>query len=128
MRDIKFRAWNKYHKKMYEVYSIDYRYGMVYCHEPTGNTDHTFGMIDIILEQFIDLKDRIGKEVCEGDIDKTFGNIILAYGCFVCRSIVCNEDGEEEENDTIYGYTSQTQREIIGNIHELKEPPCDNSK
>ena len=71
--------------------------------------------------QYVGLKDKNGKEIYRGDIDKVFGNIIMVYGCFIGRAFVLSEEDEKEKNDTILGDTSQNQREIIGNIHENPE-------
>ncbi len=74
MREIKFRAWDKKEKKMYEVYAIDWSHGVIvtahlYDGEISRKTypnEHYGDRIEFM--QFTGLKDKNGKEIYEGDI------------------------------------------------------------
>lgn len=70
MKEIKFRAWHKDFKKMYEVKSIQF------CNEVDGAIQSVelwlLGKVDFIedieLMQFTGLQDSEGKDIYEGDI------------------------------------------------------------
>lgn len=117
IREIKFRAWNKTKKMM--AYNVHKEYDM--C----GNVEYTNGEIPIMsnfdeyltednwdVMQYTGFKDINGKETYEGDVlryDEGVGNIIFKNGQFVI----------EHTNLTFYRITNI---EIIGNIHQMKQP------
>ena len=120
MREIKFRAWDKIRKKMYDsvFYSYDRKTGIM-------NLDTDLGVIHFSerqafeLIQYTGLKDKNNKEIYEGDI------IEFDYNCKTNRFAV----------EFLYGaYCFDTpgglwflkrfnreQIKVIGNIHQNPE-------
>jgi len=70
MREIKFRAWNKTNKIMYNVEKMVWaNYGLcgVYVID-IDNKQLWFWITEIDILQFTGLKDKNGKEIYEGDV------------------------------------------------------------
>jgi len=114
MREIKFRAWDKVEKAMRDVVGIDFGDNTVNLTKvfPNGKTGNYWrDLSNVVLMEYIGLKDMYGNEVYEGDIlyDYDFG-----------MRIVANRDNEigwgllktDLENDKF---------EVIGNIFEDPE-------
>lgn len=105
MRLIKFRAWNKQLKHMYESVDIrDFR-----IHNYFRDTTE-----ELILMQFTGLHDCKRKEIYEGDIIKTYNSQYLYvkwdYDQWGLFDGICNEASIDRDND-----------EVIGNVYENPE-------
>lgn len=112
MREIKFRAWHEYNKKM--VYG------------PTDD-DHSPSWVLVMCSanniepmQFTGLKDCNGKDIYEGDI--LLGGLVIQYGETSCGCCSYVHGYDLDKNDPYYGLP-----EVIGNVWENKELLDDSS-
>ena len=124
MREIKFRAWVKDRKAIFEVISIDYVSKKVtYIVERTGhllNIRHD-KFNDVELMQYTGIKDKDNKEIYEGDIlFESFGEryykVVFENGSFRAEF---KGDFEEYSFDLIDVVAQGC--EIVGNIYENPE-------
>lgn len=133
-REIKFRCWDKDHKKM--IYFDGENY---YLNIPTIDPDGYKGWVGMeiketglsssflyssqdVLMQYTGLKDKNGKDVFEGDVVKTrFGNGLIKWsdrgGSFVWKVV----GGETYIVDGFRDASNNNEVEVIGNIHESPE-------
>lgn len=124
MREIKFRAWVKEKKAIFEVILIDYVTKKVtYLLERVGHLlsirDAKFN--DVELMQYTGLKDKNNKEIYEGDIlFESFGEryykVVFENGSFKAEF---NGDFDEYSFDLIDVVAQGC--EIVGNIYENPE-------
>lgn len=126
MREIKFRAWDKRHKYMDDDFFLHSYLGSYQRASKTYDTPNTEiqGTDDLIIMQYVGLKDKNGKEIYEGDIVKVFngteGEILTEvflydYGWRFKRI---------DNNEAWYFYqweNDETGIEIIGNIYQNPE-------
>lgn len=125
MRELKFRAWND-EKYVYApnrfVYTDDYDKNDVDCYEDIG----AFFATRDNIEQYTGLKDKNGKEICEGDIvkfdcgDQTPAEIVYEAGSYFLRA---TDDGSlfydpDTDKPCPMGWFGTWGLEVIGNIHE----------
>ena len=113
MREIRFRAWDKKTKSMFNNAYVDLNYGKL-----------ELQMVkDAILLQYTGLKDKQGKEIYEGDI------LVRDYGFHKSyMQIIWDEDRATFGSIPARPYTyadinreQMSQCEIIGNIYENPE-------
>lgn len=125
MREIKFRAWQKHHRKMLPVKIIDFNRNTITVDygEKTIPRFNTFDMENFELMQYTGLKDKYGTEIYEGDICNC-----REYECF--GKIEWNEDnagfyfyvaveGGGFDEECLYEYADEL--EVIGNIYDNPE-------
>lgn len=121
MREIKFRAWVKEKKAIFEVILIDYVTKKVtYLLERVGHLlsirDAKFN--DIEFMQYTGLKDKNNKEIYEGDIFHIGSKKIL----YVVEWIDCGLKGRQIKNKSWIGLDYwKDDIEVIGNIYENPE-------
>ena len=129
MREIKFRAFQKYQNKMFEVYQIDFRYELILAYCPINESDHTFGFNSCELMQCTGLKDKNGQEIYGSDICKVINSkgvkfiavAVFVDGCWELHSKTSNLCGLNPYRDYLKCYTCNHEIEVIGNIHENLE-------
>lgn len=116
MREIKFRAWDKINKDMFNVESINFQESRVYKDTVSYRE---FNNVDIM--QYTGLKDKNGKEIYEGDIlFESFGEryykVVFENGSFRAEF-----DGDFEEHSFDLIDVVAQGCKIVGNIYENPE-------
>ena len=113
MREIKFRAWDKLNKEMFNVESINFQERQVY-----RDTVSYREFNDIEFMQYTGLKDKNNKEIYEGDIFHIGSKKIL----YVVEWIDCGLKGRQIKNISWIGLDYwKDDIEVIGNIYENPE-------
>ena len=116
-RVFKFRAWDKEENKMY--YNAEYTYDYYGSEIPEFSFGSVLDSDDYIVMEYTGLKDRNGKEIYEGDIDK-YGYIVT-YVADINESLGMNCGWYLQRNDFESWSPLEcdsNEIEIIGNIFE----------
>ncbi len=116
MREIKFRAWDKINKEMFNVESINFQERRVYKDVVSYRNFN-----DIELMQYTGLKDKNNKEIYEGDIlsdgnDEKPYKVIFENGSFRAEF-----DGDFDEYSFDLMDVNLQCCEVVGNIYENSE-------
>lgn len=112
MREIKFRAWHKEHKLMFEVFGFDVNTIYPWQRECDPEIPIAPDAEDCTLMQYTGLKDKNGKEIYEGDIVETkysYYRIYYFNGHWFA------------ENDFLSDVLLEPECNIVGNIYENPE-------
>jgi uncharacterized phage protein (TIGR01671 family) len=117
MKEIKFRAWDKENKEIYNDFHQTYMF-----------TDSINDDNDYILMQYTGLKDKNGKEIYEGDIVRYKNDFAMLGEPKKTDYTVEFKQGQfypfitREQTDSIgYWRMMGEDVEVIGNIYEDKE-------
>lgn len=116
MREIKFRAWDKLNKEMFNVEIMDFQERKLY-----KDSVSYCKFENIELMQYTGLKDKNNKEIYEGDIlsnenDEKSYKVIFENGSFIAEF---EGDFEEYSFDLIDVVAQGC--EVVGNIYENPE-------
>lgn len=119
MKEIKFRAWDKLQKKMLspQIFSGDIVIQLGGVVGLFNGKTYDTATDEFELMQFTGLKDKNGKDVYEGDVLKSFDEILTVFfNPYTCAFEVMY-DYPSGDCETI-GINEHSTIEIIGNIHE----------
>lgn len=116
MREIKFRAWDKINKDMFNVESINFQESRVYKDTVSYRE---FNNVDVM--QYTGLEDKNGKEIYEGDIlfessEEKYFKVVFENASFIAE---VEGDFEEYSLDLIDVVAQGC--EVVGNIYENHE-------
>ena len=129
IRERKFRAWHKEQKIYYLVRLIDFEEGFITTYKNEKNGVYgLFEFNEVILEEYVGVKDKYGVDVYEGDVMLTesedyikkwvvefnYGEFILFNGL---NSFLRFSDVKLTIEDNCY----VEDMVIVGNINENKE-------
>lgn len=127
MREIKFRAYHKGRKEMYNVHGWHSEYVFSDTLDGIGCDGNPDNIKDVELMQFTGLQDRHGKDIYEGDIMRvTDGNYEITNDCdtgtgmveFLVNWGLWNVSKIE---NGLFDLHQNYIIEIIGNIHQNPE-------
>lgn len=124
-REIKFRAWDDLHNKMYPVSDIEWDAdGRMWVTADDGKNGIELIDDEAHLMQYTGIHDKNGRKIYEGDIVRTgkdnvgdlepmIGQVIMQEGSWLIEN--------EKKQEAIDLFSEITSREVIGNIFEDKQ-------
>lgn len=127
-KNIKFRAWHKEQKKMFEVLVLDMNSGEVFLDGFTVETQYKgqiqresmwISVDEVELMMYTGQQDKHGKDIYEGDIVNSF-NVADTIYWYEDNSSFYKRDKYDGESYSIESQYSNY-REVIGNIYENPE-------
>ena len=130
MREIKFRAWDAYRKRIYEVIEINWLSESIKVCGDFAGYRYT-NIKSAILMQYTGLKDKNGKEIYEGDIISSDGDLLtIEYSLDGNHAYYAGYRVDEPGLETVMELFNYGELEVIGNIYENPEllelgPPHD---
>ncbi len=116
MREIKFRAWHKDSKIMFDVNGMS----PTAAEEKRNGMNFVYSRGDVVLMQYTGLRDRNGKEIFEGDIAEHNGKLksVVEYIADDAGFKLINKRMGKMHMD--YEYFSRYVK-VVGNIFENSE-------
>lgn len=125
MRPLKFRAWHKIRKEMYQVHGWHSEFVFKDTFDGVGNDGNPDKLEDVELMQFTGLKDSKrtekypeGQDIYEGDIVKTTHIISIGLIEYKNKGFLIKDLNQDIYVGDRYNWNDI---EIIGNIHENPE-------
>lgn len=125
MREIKFRAWDRFAKEMVFAKTIDFGTNGAECAVDNDGINGELGS-EWLLEQFTGLHDKKGKEIYEGDIVKLHVVVLspddkIGYIEYRPEFGYCINFGKSIARQEYWAANDKHTIEVIGNIHENPE-------
>lgn len=131
MREIKFKAYYKADKRLYEVLYIDFANNELSLWDEETEIDFECSFEDVELMQFSGLNDQNDTEIYEGDIvkfdpqspcgdefynprDGEIGEVIFDFGSFIVKPIDKKREGLRFSLSELGDWV------VVGNIYENK--------
>ncbi|TWO20746.1 YopX family protein [Campylobacter hyointestinalis] len=122
MREIKFKAYFKVDKRIYDVWAINFSREEIELFDKKMQVDFEASFDDVELMQYIGFEDKNGTEIYEGDILQGIDDLHneLCVALFKDGQF-CFFNPKSKCNFFIVGQNSEITCEVIGNIYENEE-------